>query len=466
MTSELVQVQPKGKVISILAIDGGGVRGIIPGTILAFLEAQLQKFEGNPNARIADYFDVIAGTSTGGLVTAMLTTPGDNGLPLFAAADIPPFYLNECPNIFKKESKTKTASTQSLVTSLLTTNVADVTAAVENPNFELPQFSEEDIPDFYKQRLPHSAPPPLQTPIANAHMISNLNLFAFSDIWAWFKKLGSSVWYVIEFIEKMGFRPMYDGAYLHAKIKEMVKDIKLNQTLTNVVIPTYDVHRLKPVIFSSFQARKEASKNPKLADVCIATSAAPIYLPPHRFELQSSQGIEKFNLVDGGVAANNPVLVAILEAAKAYNVRPLPENFRILSLGTGSCTGTQMAEVGDPTSWGVVRWLLFPNNTPRITDVFMGGNESMVDAYTSLLFSGGATSGGPDNFLRIQYQGMKYDECLVDDSSKAYLQKLEQYANDLLKDPVSGPTTSNALELTNEEALISFAQNLVKDKKH
>ncbi|CAH9122431.1 unnamed protein product [Cuscuta epithymum] len=450
MTSELVQ--PKGKVISILAIDGGGVRGIIPGTILAFLEAQLQKIEGNPKARIADYFDVIAGTSTGGLVTAMLTTPGDNGLPLFAAADIPPFYMKECPNIFKKESKTKTASTQSLVTSLLTTNVSDVTAAtVENPNFELPQFSEEDIPDFYKQRLPHSAPRPLQMPIANAN-----TLFGFPDIWGWFKKLGSSVWYVIEFIEKMGFRPMYDGAYLHAKIKEMVKDIKLNQTLTNVVIPTYDVHRLKPVIFSSFQARKEASKNPKLVDVCIATSAAPIYLPPHSFELQSSQGIEKFNLVDGGVAANNPVLVAILEAAKAYNVRPLPENFRILSLGTGSCTGTQMAEVGDANSWGAVRWLLFPDNTPRITDVFMGGNESMVDAYTSLLFGGDTASGGPDNFLRIQYQGMKYDECLVDDSSKAYLQKLEQFANDLLKDPVSGPTTSNPLELTNEEALISL----------
>ena len=31
-----------GKLITILSIDGGGVRGIIPGTILAFLESQLQ----------------------------------------------------------------------------------------------------------------------------------------------------------------------------------------------------------------------------------------------------------------------------------------------------------------------------------------------------------------------------------------------------------------------------------------
>ncbi|CAH9122438.1 unnamed protein product [Cuscuta epithymum] len=402
------QVQPKGKVISILAIDGGGVRGIIPGTVLAFLEAQLQKIEGNPNARIADYFDVIAGTSTGGLVTAMLTTPGDNGLPLFAAADIPRFYLNESPNIFKKtSSETRTAAASS---SLLTTNVAEFGAVVKPPNFELPQFSEKDIPDFYKH--PQLPTGPLQASIANAN-ISNLTSFALPNIWDWFKKLGSNVWYVIEFIQRMGFRPMYDGVYLHAMIKDMVRDIKLNQTLTNVVIPTYDVHHLKPVIFSSFQ-----------------------------------------------------VLVAIWEAARAYKVAPLPENFRILSLGTGSCTGTQMAEVGDATSWGVVRWLLFPDNTPRITDVFMSGNDNMVDAYTSLLFGGGTASAGPENFLRIQYQGMKYDECLVDDSSKAYLQKLEQFANDLLKDPVSGPTTSNPLELTNEEALISFARNLVRDKFH
>ena len=54
-----------GSTVTVLSIDGGGVRGIIPGTILAFLEEKLQEFDG-PDARISDYFDVIAGTSTGG----------------------------------------------------------------------------------------------------------------------------------------------------------------------------------------------------------------------------------------------------------------------------------------------------------------------------------------------------------------------------------------------------------------
>nr|GMC47183.1 patatin-like protein 2 [Ipomoea batatas] len=52
--------------IAILSIDGGGIRGIIPATILVFLEAQLQELDGE-KARICDYFDLIAGTSTGGL---------------------------------------------------------------------------------------------------------------------------------------------------------------------------------------------------------------------------------------------------------------------------------------------------------------------------------------------------------------------------------------------------------------
>ena len=59
----------------------------------------VQKLDGE-DARLADYFDVIAGTSTGGLVTAMLTTPNENNRPLFAAKDITDFYLTHCPYIF------------------------------------------------------------------------------------------------------------------------------------------------------------------------------------------------------------------------------------------------------------------------------------------------------------------------------------------------------------------------------
>jgi hypothetical protein len=49
--------------LTILA-DGGGIRGLIPGTILAFLEAQLQELDG-PDMKLADYFDCITGVELG-----------------------------------------------------------------------------------------------------------------------------------------------------------------------------------------------------------------------------------------------------------------------------------------------------------------------------------------------------------------------------------------------------------------
>lgn len=50
---------------------------------------------------MADYFDLIGGTSTGGLVTAMLATPNENNRPFAAANEIVPFYFEHGPKIFE-----------------------------------------------------------------------------------------------------------------------------------------------------------------------------------------------------------------------------------------------------------------------------------------------------------------------------------------------------------------------------
>ncbi len=65
----------KQKLTRILSIDGGGIRGIIPGQILVILEEKLKKATANENARIADYFDLIAGTSTGGILACAYLCP-------------------------------------------------------------------------------------------------------------------------------------------------------------------------------------------------------------------------------------------------------------------------------------------------------------------------------------------------------------------------------------------------------
>jgi len=70
-----------GRRVTVLTIDGGGIRGLILGTVLAFLETRLQELDG-PDARLADYFDYVAGTSTGGLLVSMLAAPGVYDLSL------------------------------------------------------------------------------------------------------------------------------------------------------------------------------------------------------------------------------------------------------------------------------------------------------------------------------------------------------------------------------------------------
>ncbi|KAK9067072.1 hypothetical protein SSX86_014396 [Deinandra increscens subsp. villosa] len=102
MTS-LVGLRPPvtGNLITILSIDGGGIRGIIPGVILEYLESELQALDGE-SARLADYFDVVAGTSTGGLIATMITAPNENKRPLYAAKDIVSFYLENGPKIFPR----------------------------------------------------------------------------------------------------------------------------------------------------------------------------------------------------------------------------------------------------------------------------------------------------------------------------------------------------------------------------
>ena len=58
------------KKIRILSVDGGGIRGVLPGTILAQLEKILQK-RSNSERKLGDYFDMIAGTSTGGILSCI-----------------------------------------------------------------------------------------------------------------------------------------------------------------------------------------------------------------------------------------------------------------------------------------------------------------------------------------------------------------------------------------------------------
>lgn len=96
--------------IRILSIDGGGIRGIIPAVVVKYIEEQLQKKTNNPLARISDYFDLIAGTSTGGILSCFYLTPNSslkNNLPSskYEAEKALDFYLNDGIKIFNQSKR-------------------------------------------------------------------------------------------------------------------------------------------------------------------------------------------------------------------------------------------------------------------------------------------------------------------------------------------------------------------------
>ncbi|KAJ4767650.1 Patatin [Rhynchospora pubera] len=370
-----------GTIVTVLSIDGGGIRGLIPATILKRLEEELQNLDGK-EARLADYFDVISGTSTGGLLALMLTAPDKSNRPLYAAKDLTNFYKEHGPKIF-----------------------------------------------------PHRS---------------------------WWGNL------VREFEG-----PKYDGKYLHSIVREKLGDLRLENTLTNVVIPTFDIKNLSPAVFSSFTMKFKPEKNALLSDIAIGTSAAPTYFPPYAFQ---NNNIE-FNLVDGGVAANNPTLTAISHVSREvvlgnkerFPVEPTNyDKFLVISLGTGSNKSTKLC-AAEASKWGVLGWIWNRHNgNSPIIDIFNYANADMTDIHVAVLFQALQSEA---NYLRIQQDELPGSLASMDDSSEENMDNLCKVGEKLLDAPASrvNLTTGLSNEIsgggTNAEMLKVFAKKLSDERK-
>ncbi len=89
----------------ILSIDGGGIRGVLPAAILAHIEKRIAQETNNPNLAIADCFDLLAGTSAGGILVALYLTPekeSNCSRPKYNAQQILELYAQLGPVLFKK----------------------------------------------------------------------------------------------------------------------------------------------------------------------------------------------------------------------------------------------------------------------------------------------------------------------------------------------------------------------------
>jgi uncharacterized protein len=81
--------------VKILSIDGGGIRGIIPAVVLAEIEKRTSR-------RTAQLFDLIAGTSTGGILAIGLTIPKTPSASLYSSAQLADMYEQQGARIFSR----------------------------------------------------------------------------------------------------------------------------------------------------------------------------------------------------------------------------------------------------------------------------------------------------------------------------------------------------------------------------
>lgn len=84
------------KKLRVLSADGGGIFGILSIQVLIRLEQKLSELSGQPK-KIGEYFDLFAGTSTGGIITATLNCPDEEGKVKYSAQDLLKLYVDTSP---------------------------------------------------------------------------------------------------------------------------------------------------------------------------------------------------------------------------------------------------------------------------------------------------------------------------------------------------------------------------------
>jgi len=119
--------------------------------------------------------------------------------------------------------------------------------------------------------------------------------------------------------------PIYDATALRQALTGVLGARLLGDSTKRLVIPAWDVQRGAVHIFKTpHHTRLRRDWRIPMVDVAMATSAAPLYFP--------AAHVDGHRLIDGGVWANNPAVVAIAEAVSMLNV-PL-EAITVLNVGT------------------------------------------------------------------------------------------------------------------------------------
>lgn len=177
-------------------------------------------------------------------------------------------------------------------------------------------------------------------------------------------------------------RPRFSSGGLDSVLRKYFTDSRLTDCIKPVFITSYDVSRYRPIYFASRFVHRPSpgyisheNANATLYDICRATSAAPTYLPGHRFSYADINGEWQIDSIDGGVFLNNPSLAVYIEVVSnildpVYNPEKnlKAEDICVLSIGTGRTAKS----LRKSQNWGAIAWV------KPIIEVMMQGNSQSV----------------------------------------------------------------------------------------
>lgn len=277
----------------ILSIDGGGIKGLYSSTILEHLE---EKFGGC----CSDYFDMLCGTSTGGLIALGISLK-------IPASEISKIYSEHGKEIFPKQNK------------------------------------------------------------------------------------------LIGLLRQAIWRGKYRDESLKRILGEIFGEKVIGESNNLLCVPSYSFTDARPWIFKFDHKEGGLSRDNKAryVDVALATSAAPTYLPLAEIEYYDYK-----QFIDGGVWANNPSLIGLIEAL-TYFVGPGKEydGIQILSISSLNNTG------GQPT--GLKRNRSFIQWRDDLFETAMIGQSNFTDYFLSKLHS---LTGIPIEYVRIPSEAISAEQ--------------------------------------------------------
>jgi predicted acylesterase/phospholipase RssA len=207
------------------------------------------------------------------------------------------------------------------------------------------------------------------------------------------------------------FRPKFNPSDVEALFRSYFEDVRLQEALTNVAVPAYDIETSNRVWFVSWGGQGRFY----MRDIVRGATAAPTFFPPARIAYRTPEKtIAYLSLVDGALFANNPAQDA-LAFGQAMRDRKLP--MLLVSIGTGH--SSRKYTFNEAWGWGVLGWM-----DPLLEIAF---SDPAIDGIVERQLQ------GHGDYYRVQVD-LGTPPIALDDSSPDAIARLEARTRQFMKE--------------------------------